>query len=76
MLGVGGWRFPEDAPRVAAPVLSGEAEFTVGSRNVAGGTIAGWTLKRRVISAGATLLARPLTSCSDRAPVHSRGSPS
>eukprot|EP00668_Euglena_longa_P000479 GGOE01000601.1.p1 GENE.GGOE01000601.1~~GGOE01000601.1.p1 ORF type:complete len:282 (-),score=85.63 GGOE01000601.1:249-1040(-) len=56
---------PEDVPRVAAPVLSGTAEFTVGSRNVAGGKISGWTLKRRLISAGATLLARPLTSCSD-----------
>jgi dolichol-phosphate mannosyltransferase len=72
---------PEDVPRVAAPVLRGDAEFTVGSRNVAGGKVQGWTLPRQIISAGATLLARPLTPCSDpmsgffclTAPVLARG---
>jgi dolichol-phosphate mannosyltransferase len=57
---------PESAPAVAAPVLGGLAEFAVGSRNVSGGKVAdGWPLARRVISNGATLLARPLTPCTD-----------
>lgn len=57
---------PESAPAVAAPVLNGAAEFAVGSRNVSGGKVAdGWPLTRRLISNGATLLARPLTPCSD-----------
>lgn len=57
---------PESVPAVAAPVLTGQAEFAVGSRNVTGGQVAeGWPLVRRVISQGATLLARPLTTCSD-----------
>ncbi|KAJ1617104.1 nucleotide-diphospho-sugar transferase, partial [Pavlovales sp. CCMP2436] len=57
---------PESVPAVAAPVLGGTAEFSVGSRNVSGGKVAeGWPLIRRVISSGATLLARPLTPCTD-----------
>lgn len=57
---------PESAPSVAKPVLDGLAEFAVGSRNVSGGKVAeGWPLVRRIISNGATLLARPLTSCTD-----------
>lgn len=57
---------PESVPSVAAPVLSGQAEFAIGSRNVSGGKVAdGWPLARRVISNGATLLARPLTPCTD-----------
>lgn len=56
---------PESVPDVAAPVLSGAAEFAVGSRNVDGGEVAGWTLSRKIISMGATVLARPLTPCTD-----------
>ena len=57
---------PESVPAVAAPVLSGAADFAVGSRNVGGGSIGGdWPLIRRVISWGATALARPLAPCSD-----------
>jgi dolichol-phosphate mannosyltransferase len=57
---------PESVPAVAAPVLDRTADFAVGSRNVAGAAVAeGWPLVRRVISSGATLLARPLTTCSD-----------
>ena len=57
---------PESVPAVAAPVLAGAADFAVGSRNVGGGSIGGdWPLIRRVISWGATALARPLAACSD-----------
>ena len=56
---------PESVPDVAEPVLNGDADFGVGSRNVGGGEVAGWTLSRKLISWGATLLARPLTPCTD-----------
>ena len=42
---------PEAVPSVAAPVLDGDAEFTVGSRNVDGGGIGmEWALIRRILS--------------------------
>jgi dolichol-phosphate mannosyltransferase len=56
---------PEAVPAVLAPVLKGDADFSVGSRNVGGGLVEDWPLIRRVISWGATALARPLTTCSD-----------
>jgi dolichol-phosphate mannosyltransferase len=57
---------PESVPDILAPVLRGDADFTVGSRHVGGGeTSKDWPLVRRVISWGATALAKPLTSCSD-----------
>jgi len=56
---------PESVPAVADPVLNGDADFSVGSRNVDGGEVAGWTLTRKIISKGATLLALPLTTCTD-----------
>ncbi|CAJ1349267.1 unnamed protein product, partial [Effrenium voratum] len=49
---------PESVPAVAAPVLEGQAEFAVGSRNVEGGGLGfEWSPVRRLISRGATLLA-------------------
>ena len=56
---------PEAVPSVLAPVLEGRADFAVGSRNVGGGVVEDWPLVRRIISAGATALAKPLTTCSD-----------
>jgi len=56
---------PESVPSVAGPVLRGEAEFTIGSRLVEGGSVAGWTAHRKFVSWVATLLARPLTPCLD-----------
>jgi len=57
---------PESVPSVLEPILKGEADFAVGSRNVGGGeTSSDWPLIRRIISWGATALAKPLTSCSD-----------
>lgn len=57
---------PESVPAVAEPVLSGEAEFSLGSRHVSGGGVGfEWSVVRRVISRGATLLAWPVAACSD-----------
>jgi len=57
---------PESVPAVAAPVLAGTAEFSVGSRHVGDGGLGfHWSIVRRALSAGATLLAAPLTSSTD-----------
>jgi len=57
---------PESVPAVAAPVLNDGADFSVGSRHVGGGGLGfEWSLIRRVISAGATSLAWPLSGSSD-----------
>jgi len=57
---------PESVPDVLEPVIKGQADFSVGSRNIGGSeTSSDWPLIRRVISWGATALAKPLTSCSD-----------
>mmetsp|Transcript_12870 Transcript_12870/g.17788 ORF Transcript_12870/g.17788 Transcript_12870/m.17788 type:complete len:266 (+) Transcript_12870:203-1000(+) len=56
---------PESVPAVALPVLEKKADFSVGSRNVPGGGVAAWALHRKIISAGATLLAWPLSGSSD-----------
>lgn len=57
---------PESVPAVAAPVLSGEAEFSVGSRYAEGGGLGfEWSVLRRIISAGATALAWPVASSGD-----------
>ena len=56
---------PEAVPSVAKPVLTRQAEFSVGSRNVEGGKVAAWSFIRKLISFVATILARPLTTCTD-----------
>lgn len=56
---------PESVPAVAKPVMEGEAEFSVGSRNIEGGGVAAWALHRKVISFGATALAWPLSGSTD-----------
>ena len=57
---------PESVPDVAAPVLDGRADFSVGSRHVGGGGVGfEWNVVRVIISAGATLLARPLCASTD-----------
>merc|ERR1711865_84918 len=57
---------PESVPAVAAPVLSGKAEFSVGSRHVDGGGLGfDWSVLRRLISFVATMLARPLSASTD-----------
>lgn len=56
---------PESVPSVAQPVLSGDADFSVGSRNIKGGGVAAWSFHRKLISAGATALAWPLSGSTD-----------
>jgi len=57
---------PESVPDVAQAVLEGEAEFSVGSRHVDGGGVGfEWSMLRRLVSRGATLLAWPVAACSD-----------
>jgi dolichol-phosphate mannosyltransferase len=57
---------PESVPSILKPIINGTADFSVGSRNVGGGlTSEDWPLVRRIISWGATALAKPLTTCSD-----------
>jgi dolichol-phosphate mannosyltransferase len=55
---------PEAVPLLYYEVLSG-ADIAVGSRLVEGGGVEDWPLGRRLISKGATLLARPLTPVHD-----------
>ena len=51
---------PEKLPELIAPLESGEADFVIGSRYVAGGTTQGeWSKFRQINSQVATLLARP-----------------
>ena len=57
---------PESVPTVAGPILNGEADFCVGSRNIGGGGIGfEWSIVRRIISQGATALAMLLSSSTD-----------
>ena len=57
---------PEAVYSVAKPVLDKVAEFTVGSRNVAGGGMGfDWAIHRRILSSGATMLAYGVSKSSD-----------
>jgi dolichol-phosphate mannosyltransferase len=56
---------PEVIPDLVKPILSGEADLTVGSRYVKGGETKGWPFRRKVISRGAGLLAKLLTGVKD-----------
>jgi len=57
---------PESVPSVAAPVLDGAAEFAIGSRHVDGGGVGfEWSVLRRIVSQGATLLAWFLAQSTD-----------
>jgi len=56
---------PEKIPEMVVKITSGSAEMVVGSRHVPGGSIADWPFYRKIVSKGATLLARPLTKVKD-----------
>ncbi len=56
---------PSALPAMVRPVLDGRADVVVGSRHLPGGGSEGWPLRRRVISRGAGLLARPLSPMTD-----------
>ena len=54
---------PEKIPELVRALE--KADFAVGSRRMAGGGVEKWPLHRRIVSAGAALLARPLAKVSD-----------
>ena len=56
---------PEAIPTLVDPILTGHAEMTIGSRNVPGGAAPGLPRLRRLLSWGASMLARPLTPVKD-----------
>lgn len=55
----------EALPEMYRAITEGGADIVVGSRHTMGGGIVDWPLHRKVISWGASSLARPLTRCSD-----------
>jgi len=55
----------EKIPDMVRPILEGKCDATVGSRYVAGGGAQNWPLVRRVVSKGAGLLAKGVTTLSD-----------
>ena len=56
---------PTDVPRLLQPILTEGYDMTIGSRYVKDGKCVGWSLKRRIISRVACLLALPITSVKD-----------
>ncbi len=56
---------PEAIPDLVRPLLEDKADITIGSRYAAGGSISGWSVKRKVVSKTAGLLAKPLTGVKD-----------
>ena len=56
---------PAIIPDVLRPLIADEADISVGSRYIRGGKISGWPARRKIISRGAGLLARPLTKVKD-----------
>jgi glycosyltransferase involved in cell wall biosynthesis len=56
---------PSYIPSLVNPIINGEADFSVGSRHTEGGGIENWAFHRKLISWGATLIARPLVPCTD-----------
>ncbi len=57
---------PESVYEVALPVITGKAEFSVGSRYCGGGGFGfDWAIHRRIISSGATMLALGISKSSD-----------
>ncbi|MDI6916168.1 MAG: glycosyltransferase family 2 protein [Thermoplasmatales archaeon] len=57
---------PPDAIQVMLkPIIDGKADFVIGSRYAKGGNIENWSVKRKIVSKGATFLAKPLTRIDD-----------
>jgi dolichol-phosphate mannosyltransferase len=56
---------PELVPALVEPILAGSAEMTIASRNIPGGASPGLGADRRLLSWGASILARPLTPVKD-----------
>lgn len=55
----------EKIPDMIRPIMEGKCDATVGSRYLHGGGAQNWPLLRRVVSKGAGLLAKGVTSLSD-----------
>lgn len=56
---------PESIPEMIGKIEAREAEVVFGSRYVRGGSVEKWPFYRRIVSKGATLLARGLTKVKD-----------
>jgi len=56
---------PEKIPELVERIVDGDADMTIGSRHIRGGSIENWSFYRRIVSKGATLLARGLTKVKD-----------
>jgi len=56
---------PEKIPEMYRLIKTNKADFVIGSRYIRGGRIEGWGIKRKIMSKGATLLARPFTKVKD-----------
>jgi len=56
---------PEKIPEMVEKIRSGDAQVVVGSRYVKGGCVENWPIHRRLVSKGATLIARGLTKVKD-----------
>jgi len=55
----------EKVPAMIKPILDNKCDATVGSRNIVGGGCENWPFTRRMISKGAGLLAKGVTTLSD-----------
>jgi len=55
----------EVIPKLIEPIKSGQGELIIASRYLSGAGVKGWKLKRKVISKGATLLAKFITNTKD-----------
>ena len=55
----------EKIPAMIKPILEGKCDATVGSRNIIGGGYKSWPLPRKIMSKGAGLLAKIVTTLSD-----------
>jgi len=56
---------PEKIPEMYEIIKKNRADFVIGSRYIKRGKIKGWGIKRKIMSKGATLLARPFTKVKD-----------
>jgi len=56
---------PERIPDLVNPVRENQRDMVIGSRYVPGGQTPGWPLSRKLMSYGASVCARPLTSARD-----------
>ncbi len=52
-------------PELLQPILGNETDLVIGSRLIKGGGVEKWSLRRKLISKVATILAKPLTKVKD-----------